>query len=162
MTMQTKTRPSTSQTAPQREVPAAPGGDEPRRTPVRNFARHYAEMLVVMFLGMFVLGFGLVALLEAAGVDASDWDRDAPALFLLSMAVYMTVPMVAWMRYCGHRWGLAAEMSAAMFVPTFAVIALLWAGAGSDVHGLMGIQHVAMFPAMLGVMLLRRDEYTGR
>ena len=27
-------------------------------------------------------------------------------------------------------------------------------------HAAMGIQHVVMFPAMLGVMLLRRGEYT--
>jgi hypothetical protein len=29
-------------------------------------------------------------------------------------------------------------------------------------HSLMGIQHALMFPAMFGVMLLRRDEYTHR
>ena len=166
--MQTKTHPSTTATAPQPPEPEVreprddePRGDEPRRTPVRNFARHYAEMLVAMFLGMFVLGMALAAPLELAGVDVSNWDHDAPALFLLSMAFNMTVPMVAWMRYRGHRWGLTVEMAAAMFVPTFAVIALLWAGAESNVHALMGIQHIAMFPAMLGVMLLRRDEYTG-
>jgi hypothetical protein len=27
---------------------------------------------------------------------------------------------------------------------------------------LLGVQHVAMFPAMFGVMLFRRDEYTHR
>ncbi len=157
--MQTKTHPETRPSVPRQEIPE-PRADEPRRTPVRTFVRHYAEMLAAMFLGMFVLGFAVAALLELAGVDVSSWDSDAPALFLLSMAVNMTVPMVAWMRYRGHRWGLTMEMSAAMFVPTFAVIALLWAGAESDVHALMGIQHVAMFPAMLGVMLLRREEYS--
>jgi hypothetical protein len=77
------------------------------------------------------------------------------------MAFAMTVPMVAWMRYRGHGWTPAAEMSAAMFVPSFAAIGLLWAGSVTDGHALLMIQHVAMFPAMLAVMLLRLDEYTG-
>ncbi len=133
---------------------------EPPRTPVRNFVRHYAEMLVAMFLGMFVLGFALAALLEPAGVHVSSWDTEAPALLLLSMAFTMTVPMVAWMRHRGHRWRLGGEMAAAMFVPTFVAIGLLWAGSGADSHGPMMIQHIGMFPAMLVAMLLRRDEYS--
>jgi hypothetical protein len=72
----------------------------------------------------------------------------------------MSAPMVAWMRHRGHRWAPAWEMTAAMFVPSAAAIALLWAGALEDGHALMMIQHVAMFPAMLAVMLFRIDEYT--
>jgi len=132
----------------------------PPQTPVRNFVRHYAEMLVAMFLGMFVLGFALTALLELVGVEVSSWDTEAPALLLLGMAFTMTVPMVAWMRYRGHRWRLGGEMAAAMFVPTFLAIGLLWAGSEGDSHGPMMIQHIGMFPSMLVAMLLRRDEYT--
>jgi len=51
-------------------------------------------------------------------------------------------------------------MSAAMFVPAFAVVGLLWADVATDVHGLMGIEHTAMFTLMFVAMLLRRDEYT--
>ena len=40
----------------------------------------------------------------------------------LGMATTMTVPMVGWMIYRGHGWRANAEMSASMFVPTFAVI----------------------------------------
>ena len=77
------------------------------------------------------------------------------------MAFTMTAPMVAWMRHRGHGWRPCGEMSAAMFVPTFVVVGMLAAGVGGGVHSLMGIQHIAMFPAMLAVMLLRREEYGG-
>jgi len=158
--MQTTTDTTASSTAPPPDGPAPESGESARRSPVRNFAQHYAEMVVVMLLGMFVLGFALAVALEAAGVDVSNWDVDAPALYLLSMAVTMTVPMVAWMRHRGHGWAACRDMSAAMFVPAFAVVGLLWADVANDVHGLMGIEHTAMFTLMFVAMLLRRDEYT--
>ena len=121
------------------------------RGPTGRFVMHYVEMLLAMFAGMLVLWMPLVALGRP----------DATELELLGMAFTMTVPMVAWMRYRGHGWAPAAEMTAAMFLPTFAAIGLLWAGLVEDGHTPMMIQHVAMFPAMLVAMLLRRSEYTG-
>ena len=119
------------------------------RSAVLNFARHYVEMVVAMLLGMLVLGLPIDTLLHA------------PELELLNMAVTMTVPMVAWMRYRGHGWQPAWEMSAAMFVPTFVAIGLLWGGVVEDEHTLLMIQHTAMFPLMFVAMLLRHGEYTG-
>jgi len=130
-------------------------------TKTLHFIRHYVEMVVAMVLGMLVLGGLGAALLGAVGIEVGNWRTEAPELLLLGMALTMTVPMVAWMRHRGHGWAPASEMTAAMFVPTFAAIALLWAGAVEDSHALLMIQHIAMFPAMLAVMLLRRDEYTG-
>jgi hypothetical protein len=52
-------------------------------------------------------------------------------------------------------------MTASMFLPSFAAIGLLWAGATGDIGTLMYIQHVGMLVSMLGAMLLRPDEYTG-
>ena len=69
--------------------------------------------------------------------------------------------MAAWMRYRGHGWAPVWEMTASMFVPSFAAIALLWAGPVEDADALLLIQHIGMFPSMLAVMLLRLDEYTG-
>ena len=77
----------------------------------------------------------------------------------LGMATTMTVPMVGWMIYRGHGWRANAEMSASMFVPTFAVIGLLSAELLTDLGVLMVIEHVAMLLAMAGVMLLRPAEY---
>ena len=116
---------------------------------------------LAMLLGMFVLGFALSAPLELVGVDVSSWDTEAPELLLLGMAFTMTVPMVAWMRHRGHEWARSWEMAAAMFLPSCAAIGLLWTDVETDIHALLEIQHVTMFPGMLLVMLLRRHEYTG-
>jgi hypothetical protein len=131
------------------------------RSPAFTFARHYVEMVVAMLLGMFVLGGLGAVLLGLAGIDTGDWHSDAPALMLLSMAVTMSVPMVAWMRHRGHGWAPCSEMTASMLLPTFGAIALLAVGLVEDGGTLMLVQHVVMFPAMLAVMLLRRDEYSG-
>jgi hypothetical protein len=126
-----------------------------------RFARHYAEMVVAMFAGMLVLGIPLAAALGLAGIDVGDWRTDAPALMLLGMAFTMSVPMAGWMWFRGHGAAPIWEMTAAMFVPSFAAIALLVAGIAEDHGSLMAIQHIGMFPAMLAVMLFRLDEYTG-
>jgi flagellar biosynthetic protein FliP len=73
----------------------------------------------------------------------------------------MTVPMVAWMRHRGHGWPASLEMSASMFIPTFAVVGLLWSGLVEGIGTLLMIEHVAMLPSMLVAMLLRREEYSG-
>ncbi len=75
------------------------------------------------------------------------------------MAIVMTVPMVAWMRFRGHSWRPCLEMAASMIVPTVAIIGLLAAGAITDFMSLMTLEHVVMLPSMLAVMLLRWDEY---
>ena len=124
-------------------------------TRTAHFIRHYVEMVVAMLVGMVVLGVPGAMLLELAGVDT-----EAAGVLLFGMATSMTLPMVAWMRHRGHGWLPSGEMAAAMYVPTVAALALLEAGALGGAHAAMGIQHVVMFPAMLGVMLLRRDEYT--
>jgi hypothetical protein len=126
-----------------------------------HFLRHYAEMLVAMFVGMFAVGMPLAALLTAVGIDVEGWRTDERELLLLAMAFTMSVPMAAWMRYRGHGWAPVWEMTASMFVPSFAAIGLLWAGATQDTDALLYIQHIGMLPSMLAVMLFRLDEYTG-
>ena len=130
-------------------------------TRAKHFIRHYIEMVVAMFLGMFALGMPLAALLTIVGIDVAAWRTDAQELLLLSMAFTMSVPMAAWMRYRGHGWAPVWEMTASMFVPSFAAIGLLWAGATEDTDALLYIQHIGMLPSMVAVMLLRLDEYTG-
>jgi hypothetical protein len=119
----------------------------------KHFVRHYVEMVIAMFVGMGVLGFP-AALAMGALID------DTPALMFLRMATTMTVGMVVWMRYRGHGWRANTEMAASMFVPTFGVIGLLWAGLLTNLGVLMIIEHVAMLLAMAGVMLMRPAEYS--
>ncbi len=123
----------------------------------RRFVRHYLEMVVAMFLGMGVLLPPLGLALRGVGMSLHDTD----ALMISAMAVTMTAPMVAWMRYRGHAWRACADMTAAMAIPTLGVLALLWSGLLPDLGTLLVIEHVAMLPSMLAAMLLRRDEYTG-
>jgi hypothetical protein len=125
----------------------------------RRFIRHYAEMVIAMFAGMLLLGIPGEAALQLAGYGSAELQADAPALALLAMATIMTIPMVAWMRRMGHGWRPCNEMAASMFLPTFAVIALMGAGA-LDFMGAMGLEHVLMLPAMLVAMLARREEYS--
>ena len=118
----------------------------------KHFLRHYLEMVVAMFLGMAVLGFPVDWAMDRLGADSDAW-------MFMGMATTMTVPMVGWMIYRGHGWRANAEMSASMFVPTFAVIGVLTAGLLTDIGVLMLAEHVVMLAAMAGVMLLRPDEY---
>jgi hypothetical protein len=130
------------------------------KSPTAMFIRHYVEMVVVMFAGMLVLGLPGEAALKALGSGTSELRDDAPAVVFLGMAATMTIPMVAWMRYRGHRWQPTLEMAASMIIPTLVAIALL-ATAALSFGALMGLEHVAMLLGMLVAMLLRRDEYTG-
>ena len=130
------------------------------KTRTASFIRHYVEMVVVMFAGMIVLGLPGEAALHAIGSGTSALKTDAPALVFLGMAFTMTAPMVAWMRFRGHRWQPTLEMAASMVIPTLAAIALLATGT-AGFGALMGLEHVAMLLGMLLVMLLRADEYAG-
>jgi hypothetical protein len=42
------------------------------------------------------------------------------------MAISMTIPMVAWMRYRRHSWRNSMEMGAAMMLPAVPFLVLLW------------------------------------
>src|SRR4051812_38592089 len=127
-------------------------------TPRQRFARHYIEMVVVMFVGMAVVA---VPARMALAAGNTSWTELGTSAMLLAMAVEMTVPMVAWMRYRGHDWRPSGEMAAAMLLPTFVAVALDAGGLVSDGGMLMVGEHVAMLLGMLAAMLLRPAEYTG-
>ena len=119
----------------------------------KHFLRHYVEMVVAMFVGMAVLGYPVDWVMGRLGASSDEF-------MFLGMATTMTVPMVGWMMYRGHGWRANVEMSASMFVPTFAVIGVLATGLLTDLGVLMIIEHVVMLLAMAGVMLLRPEEYS--
>ena len=121
----------------------------------RGFLRHYAEMVVVMLLGMLVLGMPLGAAVNAAAAGATD----EPAVMLLGMGLTMTAPMVAWMRLKhGHGWRATNEMAASMIVPTFAAIAAN-AAALASLDAILLVEHGVMLISMYAVMLARPAEY---
>jgi hypothetical protein len=112
-------------------------------------------MVAVMFAGMFALMPPTGIVLGALGTS---WSRLSPAMNVFVMALTMTAPMVAWMRYRGHAWRPNMEMAASMLIPTLAVMCVLWAGLAKG--GLMVPEHAGMLACMLIAMLLRRDEYS--
>jgi hypothetical protein len=126
-----------------------------RATSKLAFARHYGEMVLVMFAGMAVLG-GLTEL--GFAIAGSSLDELSGGLHISLMGLWMTAPMVAWMAYRGHTTAQNAEMAGSMIIPSIFAATLTWAGAIDTATGL-AIQHAIMLPAMLGVMLWRYDEY---
>ena len=117
---------------------------------MKQFVRHYVEMVVVMFAGMGLLWMPADLVI----------DTDPTGAMLGTMAFTMTAPMIPWMRWRGHSWQQSLEMAASMVVPTLAMLALLAADVVTDAGVLLGVEHVAMLAGMLAVMLARRDEYS--
>jgi hypothetical protein len=115
-------------------------------------------MVAAMFLGMIVLGVPAGWLFSAFGTS---WSQLSTAWMLFAMAVTMSLPMAAWMRYRGHAWQPTIEMVAAMLLPTGAIMILAWGDVVAGMGAAMVIEHVAMLAAMLAAMLLRLDEYAG-
>jgi hypothetical protein len=137
---------------------APPGAGGPFRGRLVSgwrFARHLLEMVVAMLAGMAALGVAIWALGEPPGY----------ANLLVEyglMGVAMSVTMVAWMRYRGHSWRDGGEMTAAMLVPTFALVAPVELGVavpGLSEGSLMMLSHVAMVGGMAALMVYRFDLY---
>lgn len=131
----------------------------PRRPPARGwrrFARHYGLMVVAMYAGMLLLDPVYAAIATRAGF-ADPWAR-LPVLSALVMSVDMTVPMVLLMLRQRHGVLLTVEMAASMLTPTLAAAGLhAWGALAAD--RVMTVAHVAMFPAMLLVMLRHHRHY---
>jgi flagellar biosynthetic protein FliP len=139
------------------------GAVETRRTVTvhgaRHFVHHLGEMLLAMVIGMIVLGMLDRGILAAAGTSASHVRDTAPELVAVVMASNMSAGMAVWMRHRGHAWARIAEMAGAMFVPALAAIALFWGGVIQS-GAILALEHVAMIPAMIAVVLVHRGEYS--
>ena len=127
----------------------------------RTFLRHVLEMTIAMMLGMGVLGVAFREIhvaLFGTGFDNA-WHHHTE-LAVFAMTFNMTVPMVLWMRYRGHRWQRGGEMAAAMNLPVLPLLLLYWLGPIPS-QGVLGLQMMLMLPAMLAAMLYRKEEYSG-
>ena len=118
-----------------------------------RFTRHLLEMLAAMGVGMTVLGAALWLFGEPPGYGNLLVEYGA-------MGVAMVVPMVAWMRHRGHSWSDGWEMSAAMLVPTFALVLPAELGVGPSADSLMMLAHVTMIGGMVALMIYRWERYT--
>jgi hypothetical protein len=84
-------------------------------------------MILAMGIGMAIFTVLFRVLLTSTGYLALR--TETPFLWFAGMAVFMTVPMVALMRYYqAHSWRQCAEMTGAMLVPPGTVAALVQFG----------------------------------
>jgi hypothetical protein len=138
----------TMTTLEQIQVPAVASGNPHRagRHGRLRFLGHFAEMQVAMMVGMMLGGPLGISGIGSAELRAALW------------LIVMIVPMVAWMRVRGMSWQCSGEMSAAMIVPTAALLPVFWAGL-IPAAALIGFEHLSMAPAMLALMIYRRRHY---
>jgi hypothetical protein len=111
-----------------------------------RFVGHFVEMQLAMMVGMIFGG--------PLGIPAVTSIELRAGLWLIAMIV----PMVAWMALRGMSWRCSFEMSAAMIVPTLAVLPAFWGGLIPGV-ALISFEHLSMAPAMLALMVYRRRDY---
>ena len=138
--------------------PMPAGGRSRRRDRAAwwRYTLHLAEMVAAMLAGMALLGVAVAALGALPG-------SDRPLVRYAWMGVFMSAPMVAWMRRRGHAWADGAEMTAAMLVPMFALVLPVELGIalpGLSAHALMVLAHVGMIAGMAALMVYRWDRYT--
>lgn len=127
----------------------------PTATAWGAFARHYLEMVITMVVGMTVLHPLWAVAFDAMGLPDALHHASVMALV---MATDMSLGMGAWMRYRRHSWRSIVEMSATMYLPFAVFLPPVWAGAMSG-GAMITAGHLLMLPAMLALMLWRRDEY---
>jgi hypothetical protein len=123
-----------------------------------SFTRHLVEMVVAMVVGMVVLAplwIGVFALLGCSSL------LEHADMHAMAMATDMAIGMALWMRYRGHGRQSILEMAAAMYLPFFVLFVPYWLGLISA-GDMLTFGHVLMVPAMVGVMLRRRAEYSHR
>jgi hypothetical protein len=128
-----------------------------RKVRISPFWLHFLEMFAAMMIGMAA---GKPVFLAITGLSSTaQAGRLYPWQSVLSMALSMTVPMVAWMLLRGHGRRNSAEMAAAMLVPAipFIILCSLDVLAGGTANG---IYMVLSTLAMLGLMLYRRAVYS--
>ncbi len=131
---------------------------------VGYFLWHLLQMVLAMAVGMAIFTVLFRVLLTPTGYLALR--TQTPFLWFAGMAVFMTVPMIAFMRYYqAHSWRQCAEMTGAMLVPPGTVAALVQFGVIAypwlAVSTLSTSTHVTMLLGMIVLMLYRRDQYAG-
>lgn len=127
---------------------------------VGRFILHLLEMALAMMAGMVILYLLDVLLPPSPSYDT--FFEYGTIQFDFAMAVFMTVPMVAWMIVRGHGPRHGADMALGMNAPVAAIIVLRLLGAEANLPWLAEASHPAMFLGMIVAMLYSRDHYTGK
>lgn len=121
------------------------------------FLLHFLEMCVVMCIG----GIGtLSALLRWSGplIGYPEFKRQFPELSTVLLALWLTLLMIAWMRFRGHEWRPALEMASTSIVALPFVMSAAWLGAIPRTS-LYGLECGLACAFMVVPMLFRLDHY---
>jgi hypothetical protein len=125
--------------------------------PVGRFGLHLVEMCMVMCVGAIVLS---VLFFGAAGLFGyGELPTTAPELSTLVIALNLSVPMAAWMRWRGMHWRPTLEMAGSTMVVGVALIVAYWLDLVAA-QSMIGVQTSLACPGMLVVMLLRFRLYS--
>lgn len=125
--------------------------------PAGRFAMHLVEMCMVMCAGAVALSVAVFGGATLLGYD--DLPRTAPELSVLIVAVNLSVPMLAWMRFRGMAWQPTLEMSGSTMVVGLLLIAGYWLDVLAR-NSLIELQTSLACPVMVVVMLLRYRLYS--
>jgi energy-converting hydrogenase Eha subunit A len=123
-----------------------------------HFVLHYLEMCLACCVGGVTLGFAFFG--GAAFLGYPDLILKAPFFSTLVLAIVLTVPMVAWMRFRHHGWRPSLEMGAATMGLGIVLIALGTIGVVPLGDMFEWVTRLAC-PVMLVPMLARPNLYTG-
>ncbi len=123
-----------------------------------RFVLHFFEMCMACCVGGVTLGVAFFG--GAALIGYPDLIDQAPFFSTLMLAIILTVPMVAWMRFRHHQWRPTLEMGSATMGLGIVLIAM---GALGLVPAGSMFEWVASLacPVMLIPMLMRLNLYTG-
>jgi hypothetical protein len=111
-------------------------------------------MLAVMGIGM---ALGVTAFRQVAGgLTIDDAGAQYPLLSVAVLAVSMTAPMVAWMRFRGHSLRSCIEMALSMVVPAAPIVALYGLGV---IDAPAGVYCCTSMWTMVVYMIYRRSDY---
>ena len=127
---------------------------------VGRFILHLVEMALPMMAGMVIL-YLLDGVVPASSSYKAFFEYGTIE-FDFAMAVFMTVPMVGWMKVRGHGRQHVKDMAFGMNAPVAAIIVLRLLGGEASLPWLADASHPAMFLGMLVAMLYRREHYTGK
>ncbi|PFG39167.1 hypothetical protein ATJ97_1662 [Georgenia soli] len=125
--------------------------------PVGRFLLHYAEMCVVMCVGAVALS--VLFFQGAASLGRTNLPEQAPVLSVAVIAVNLSVPMAAWMRFRGMDWRPTLEMAGATLAVGLLLIVGYLTGAVPQAS-LIEVQTSLACPVMLAVMIPRFRLYS--
>jgi hypothetical protein len=138
-----------------------------RHTPgfdLGRWLRHLAQMVVAMYVGMWVYMALVKPLVRASGMTG----LVAGDLSYAWVIAFMMAPMVALMRLQGHDWRMIDEMAAGMALPVVVCFGLVRLGicpltpllSWLTPTSVYAVAHDAMLLGMIVVMVFRRGMYT--